>query len=598
MTSLRSYAWRISFCYAVIAIASLAALILLLRDSPPVQSAEDLEVRKEQEALLAASLAAPHLADPTRPPDLEALHDLGQTLSRWLGSEVTIIALSGEGVANSNRQHFLDGANDSLYDFSSDNDLRRARLGNVATARRLTFHADYSEFLYTAAPVTSGGDIVGVLRLKTPIHEPGSGIGAASVWFAIWGLTAGILALAAIWLVVRRSRHSYGSLNAVAAASEKLARGDLESRIPADSPGESRQLTEAFNRMADTVKSVIDGLSSERDTLSAVLDTMADGVVVTDPAGRVTLLNPAARDLLGIRTQGVENQRLVELVRDNELHLVIAACQEEKSRQNAEVSLISPLRYLSAIATPLDTNGAVLLTLHDLTRMRQVETSQKEFVSNVSHELRNPMASIKAMVETLESGAVSDQRVAMDFLARMRGDVDRINALVNDLLELSRMESGQFTIEAEPLSLAPLVHTVSKQFSEVADSRQVNIVADLDESLPLVMADGEKLAQVFVNLVENSLKFTPANGNISIGARAEDGHVQVELRDTGIGVAPQHLPHLFERFYKVDRSRRDSGTGLGLAIVKQLVEAHGGRIKVESREGEGCAFTFTVPRAE
>lgn len=598
MTPLRSYAWRISAIYAVFIVASVAALIFLLKEDPPEQDVANLTAQKEQEAVLAATLAAPHLADPTRTPDLEALHELGKTLSRWLGSEVIIIARSGEGVANSLWENPSDANRYSTYDFSSDYDLQQARLGNVATSHGLTFNADYSEFLYTAAPITSGGDVVGVLRLRTPIYEPGSGIGAASVWFAIWGLAAGILALAAIWLVARRSRRTSSSVQAVAEASDSLARGDLDSRAPANSPEESRQLTEAFNRMADSVKSVIDGLSSERDTLSAVLDTMADGVVVTDPTGRVTLLNPAARELLGIRTQVVENQRLVELVRDNELHLAIAASQEQKSRQQSEISLISPLRYLSAIATPLDNNGGVLLTLHDLTRMRQVETSQKEFVSNVSHELRNPMASIKAMVETLESGAVSDRRVALDFLGRMRGDVDRINALVDDLLELSRMESGQFTIEAEPLSLAPVVHTIRKQFSEVADSRQVNIVAHLDESLPLVMADGKKLTQVFVNLVENSLKFTPADGNIIIQARAEDGHVQVELRDTGIGVAPQHLPHLFERFYKVDRSRRDSGTGLGLAIVKQLVEAHGGRIKVESREGEGCAFTFTVPLAE
>ena len=593
----RSFAWRVSAVYAVFIVASLAAFIFLLREAPPDQDVDDLTVQKEEEARLAASLAAPLLADRTRPPDLEALHDLAKTLNRWLGSEIIIISLSGEGVADSNRERFLDGAGDSLYDFSSDYDLLRARLGNVATARRLTFHADYSEFLYTAAPIMSGGDVVGVLRLKTPIYEPGPGIGAASIWVAVWGLAAGLLGLAAIWLVARRSRRPYGSLQAVAEASEGLAQGDLQRRVPAESHQDTRPFTEAFNRMADTVRSVITDLSSERDTLSAVLDTMADGVVVTDPAGRVTLLNPAARDLLNIRTQAVEGQRLMELVRDNELHQVIAACQEEKSRQQAEVSLILPLRYLSAIATPLENNGGVLLTLHDLTRMRQVETSQKEFVSNVSHELRNPMASIKAMVETLESGAVGDPRVALDFLARMRGDVDRINALVDDLLELSRMESGQFTIEAEPLSLAPVVHTVSKQFSQLAEARQVSIVADLGESLPLVMADGEKLTQVFVNLVENSLKFTPASGNISIRARAEDGHVQVQLRDTGIGVAPQHLPHLFERFYKVDRSRRDSGTGLGLAIVKQLVEAHGGRISVESREGEGCAFTFTVPLA-
>ena len=211
------------------------------------------------------------------------------------------------------------------------------------------------------------------------------------------------------------------------------------------------------------------------------------------------------------------------------------------------------------------------------------------------------MASIKAMVETLESGAVNEPKVAADFLGRMRGDVDRINSLVDDLLELSRMESGQFAIDAEPVSLAPVVQGVKRQFLETAAARQVTIESRVPDDLPLLMADGDKLSQVLVNLVENALKFTPSQGRIDIEAQVRPDapdYVEVRLKDTGIGVAPQHLPHLFERFYKVNRSRRDGGTGLGLAIVKQLVEAHGGRITVESREGEGCAFIFTVPSAE
>lgn len=592
----RSLVWRISFVYAVLVIASLAALVFLLREDSPRQSIAELQEQKEGEALLAVTILAPFLADPTYSSDEESLQEVATTLFRWTGSDVTVISLAGEPLASSHWDDVVSGrTGTSSYDFQSDNNLLLARLGDVATSQRRTFHADYSQVLYTAAPVMNGGNVVGVLRLETPVPDPSLGIGTAQIWLAIWGLALGALGLMAIRLVARRSS---GTLQAVTEASQQLEQGDYDHLLPAGADDETRQLAEAFNRMADTVKGVIDRLSSERDTLSAVLETMADGVVVTDPVGRVSLLNPAARDLLGIRAQEVEGLRLVELARDNELHRLLTRCQEEKSRQQAEVSLILPLRYLSAIATPLDNNGSVLLTLHDLTRMRQVETSQREFVSNVSHELRNPMASIKAMVETLESGAVNDRQVALDFLFRMRGDVDRMNGLVNDLLELSRMESGQFMIDAEPMDLAPLVHAVRKEFSETAASRDVHLVEDLSEDLPLVMADGEKLTQIFLNLVENSLKFTPPGGEIRIGAEAEDEHVQIVFRDTGIGVAPQHLPHIFERFYKVNRSRRDSGTGLGLSIVKQLVEAHGGQITVESKEGEGCAFTFTVPRAQ
>ena len=591
----RSLICRISFVYAVLVIASLAALVFLLREDSPSQSIADLQDQKEGEALLAASALEPYLANPAYSPDLESLQEVAKTLDRWTDSRVTVISRTGEPLSSSHWDNVVSGRQGSSnYDFQSDRYLFRARQGNVASSLKHTFHADYSQVIHTAAPVVIDGNVVGVLMLETPVPEPSLGIDAVIIWFAIWGLAVGALGLMAIWLVARRSS---GTLKAVTEASRQLEQGDYDHRLPAGAADDTRQLTEAFNRMADTVKSVIGRLSSERDTLSAVLETMADGVVVTDAGGRVSLFNPAARDLLGIRAQQVEGLRLVELARDNELNRLLTRCQEEKSRQQAEVSLILPRRYLSAIATPLGNNGGVLLTLHDLTRMRQVETSQREFVSNVSHELRNPMASIKAMVETLESGAVNDPQVALDFLSRMRGDVDRINGLVNDLLELSRMESGQFMIDAEPMALAPLVHAVKKQFVEIAATQDVDLVDDLAEDLPPVMVDEEKMTQVFVNLVENSLKFTPPGGEIIIRAEPEEERVQIVLKDTGIGVAPQHLPHIFERFYKVNRSRRDGGTGLGLSIVKQLVEAHGGQITVESKEGEGCAFTFTVPRA-
>ena len=596
MNALRSFAWRVSIAYATVILVSLVLLIFFLRETPSEPDFAELEARQEREIALVATLVAPHLADSSTAPSPETLQELSQTLSQWLNGRVAVMSLSGAVLADSGLDMTdIDGDPPSNFDWSSDNYLLRARLGNVATAHKLVFHADPSRYLHTAAPIMIDGEIVGVLTLDTPIPDAPPAITPPLVWFAGWGLAAGLLALTAIGLVAGRSSRSRQALQDIIEGAEKLEQGDYEHRAPLPTASEIGPLTDAFNRMADTIQAAIGRLSSERDTLSAVLDTMADGVVVTGRAGQVTLLNPAARELLGIPARPVEGLRLVELVPDNEIHQVIARCHEEQTRQQSEISLLRPRRYLSAIATPLDNDGGALLTLHDLTRMRQVETSQKEFVSNVSHELRNPMASIKAMVETLESGAVNDPQVALDFLGRMRGDVDRINSLVDDLLELSRMESGQFQIEAEPMALANLVQSVKNQFNDVARGQEVAIVTEVPEELPPVLADGEKLTQVFVNLVENALKFTPAKGAISIRAQAGDEYVQVRLQDTGIGVAPQHLPHIFERFYKVNRSRRDSGTGLGLSIVKQLVEAHGGQITAESKEGEGTAFTFTVP---
>ena len=584
----RSLIWRVSLVYAALTLFSLAVLAIFLTGTLRNQSTALLEERQERDIRLIAAAAVPYLSEPDSPSNRTALQSVSVDLARTVSSPVTIFSETGVPLAAS------QGDLDAVEDRASSLELGQIRQDE---SYRSVSTSDSFEFLSITAPVFAGDELVGFVTTTTP--SPGSAGNLTSIFVALaaWCLVAGTLVIAVAALVARYSSRSLRSVQAVTHASTQLGQGDYDHRVPVGPDEETRRLTDSFNTMADTIKGVIGRLSAERDTLSAVLDTMADGVIVTERTGRVALLNPASRELLGIRPEAVQGLRLAELMRDNEIHQLINVCQEEKSRQQAEISLILPRRYLSAIATPLDNDEGVLLTLHDLTRMQQVETSQKEFVSNVSHELRNPMASIKAMVETLESGAVNEPQVAMDFLARMRGDVDRINGLVNDLLELSRMESGQFRIDVEPISLAPVVQTVERQFGDTAATQGVEIVSKLHDDLPLVMADGEKLTQVFVNLVENALKFTPADGEISIQAEPFDEYVQVQLQDTGIGVAPQHVPHLFERFYKVNRSRRDSGTGLGLSIVKQLVEAHGGQISVASKEGEGCAFTFTVPRA-
>jgi len=552
MKSHRSLFWRVSLIYAAFTLISLAALALLLTNNVLSEADAALEEQQSREVRLASTVVAPYLANPDSPANRRALYELSRNLAGLVNTPVTIYSALGTPLAVSR------GSLDSVNDLVGVHELGKVQRDDLY--RRAIVNGDLEPVSITA-PAFAGGEVVGFVSLASPSQTGSNSLAIILLFLGLWGIASGGIAIVLGRLVARYSSRSAASVRAVTEASRRLGQGEYDHRVPSGSYDDTRQLTEAFNSMADTVKNVLSRLSSERDTLSTVIGTMADGVVVTDLGGRVSLYNPAAQDLLGIRADRVEGVRLVELVRDNEIHQLLTRCQEEKSRHEAEVSLILPRRYLSAIATPLDNNEGVLLTLHDLTRMRQVETSQREFVSNVSHELRNPMASIKAMVETLESGAVNDSQVALDFLSRMRGDVDRMNGLVNDLLELSRMESGQFKIDAEPMALAPLVHAVKTQFGATAAGQDVELVEGLEENLPPVMVDGEKLTQIFVNLVENSLKFTPPGGKILIRAEAEDEHVQVVLKDTGIGVAPQHLPHIFERFYKVNRSRRDGATG-------------------------------------
>ena len=356
-------------------------------------------------------------------------------------------------------------------------------------------------------------------------------------------------------------------------------------------------MADSFNAMAATIRNMVRDLSGERNKLSTVLNTMADGVVVLEPNGRVALMNQAALWLLDIRITNPVGIRLVERVRDSELIEVITVALESGQPRHGELEMLHRGSFVSVIATPLSGDGSegVLLMLHDLSNLRQIETTRREFVSNVSHELRSPLASIKALTESLQDGAFDEPAVAADFMERIQKEVTRMGSLVDDLLALSRLESGQTPLNLGPLDLRALTDDLVDSYS--THSNGVRIEQTLPADLPLVTGDEGMVRQVLVNLLENALKFTSEGGRIGVGAVAGGKFVEVRVKDTGAGIPPEHLPHVFERFYKVDRARRDGGTGLGLAIVKHIVQVHGGDVSVESEEGAGSTFAFTLSRA-
>ena len=412
------------------------------------------------------------------------------------------------------------------------------------------------------------------------------------------GLAAVAISIGLASLLVRRTSTSISSF---ANSADRLAAGDLDSEeirsLAADS---TEELAAAFIRMSEAIRGTVRDLSGERNKLTALLDTMADGIVVVEDDGRVSLMNQAAQLLLDLRTTEIQGTPLSEIARDHELLELVSSSRQAREMRQAHLELLRQRRLVSAIAIPLGGSGngdGVLLSLHDLTAFRQLETTRREFVSNVSHELRSPLASIRSMVETLSGGAIDDRQTAADFVGRIEQDVRRMDTLVSELLELSRLESGQVALDVRPISLGPIASDTAAAFHDRSAGSGVEVSIEIPDDLPLVSGESEKIRQVLMNLMDNALKFTPPGGRITMSALPGERVVTARVSNTGDGIAPEHLPHLFERFYKVDRSRRDQGTGLGLAIVKHIVLAHGGDVDVESSLGEGATFTFTLPRA-
>ncbi|HVA38859.1 MAG TPA: ATP-binding protein [Candidatus Dormibacteraeota bacterium] len=330
--------------------------------------------------------------------------------------------------------------------------------------------------------------------------------------------------------------------------------------------------------------------------LQEVLARLPAAALLVDPMGRVLQANGAATEILGIPAQLAPGRALIELVHSYELDRIVHRALEGEVAETVVVFRKLPSeRTLAVLAFPIAGGDAIVLA-RDETRLVRLERVRREFVANVSHELRTPLASLKLAVETLLES--DDEEARSIFLPQMRQEVERMIALTEDLLELARAESGRMVLRIDDVDLAALAREVVKSFERRAREQGVTLRIEAEERVR-ARGDRDRLAQVLVNLVDNALRYTPSGGEIAIGAACRDGEAMLTVRDTGAGIPFADLPHVFERFYVVDRSRQRgaSGTGLGLAIVKHLVEAHGGTVTAESDLGSGSTFTCRWPVA-
>jgi two-component system, OmpR family, phosphate regulon sensor histidine kinase PhoR len=334
--------------------------------------------------------------------------------------------------------------------------------------------------------------------------------------------------------------------------------------------------------------------------LAELCERIDDAIILVSQRRHITWLNPAARTLLGI-TGDAAGGPLAEVVGDYRLALMVDAAFETGEEASEELTDVVGARTVEARAIPVSDGGAmhVGVLLRDHTRLRQLETVRRDFVANVSHELRTPVTAIHLLVETLQNGALGDPGEAAQFVERIDSEVAHLRQMVDELLELSLMETGERPLRLAPIDVVELVEAADR-LRPLAEERGVDLRYEVATGTAPILGDSARLELVVRNLVHNAIKFTPRGGSVAVtAAPLDDAHVIVQVRDTGVGIAHDAVPRVFERFYKADRSRlRDgSGTGLGLAIARHAVEAHGGRIEVESEVGHGTTFTVVLPVA-
>ena len=429
-------------------------------------------------------------------------------------------------------------------------------------------------------------------------------------WRTTLWLGAGVMVVTAVALAFFLAARFTRPIQDLLGATHRILSGDRHARIMHYGRDETSEFIHAYNQLIDHDSQIITELTEERDQLASVLAYMADGVIIADAHGYVRQVNPAAMRLLGATEKKALGRPIAETLRHHQLIGLWQQCQQQKQEQIAAVEVGRDL-FLQAVVTPIMRQGSLvyLVILQDLTTIRRLETVRRDFISNLSHELRTPLASLRAVVETLQDSAMDDRPAATRFLSRAEHEVDTLTQMVEELLELSRIESGRVPLKLSPTAVSDLVQAPLERFRAQAQRDGLELVVAIPDNLPKVLADAGRVQQVVNNLVHNALKFTP-QGQVTVSAFADtDAPKQVSqmltqlppsvvimVTDTGVGISAEDLPRIFERFYKSDRARTRGrgGTGLGLAIARHIVQAHNGRIWAESKEGKGSTFYFSL----
>ncbi len=524
----------------------------------------------------------------------QALNEKCILLGQKSASRLTVIALDGKVAADS------DEHPSRLDNHKSRPEVAGALEGQVSSSIRFSYTLQ-KNLMYVAIPLQSAdGATFGSLRISVPITSIDVPLGVIQSKIAYGTLALALLVALVTWFISRQISHP---ILAMRDGASRFAAGDFSAEIPLSGPSELIDLGGALNRMARDLDCQIQTVVQQRNELKAVFNSMVEGVFTVDHEERITSINGAACELLTTTVKKSKGQTIIELVRNSDLKLFVQAALRTKT--GVEEDLL--LTHLARGDRQIQANGVLLkggegspqalIVLHDVTQLRKLEAIRRDFVANVSHELKTPITAIQGFVETLLDGGMDDPKNAEEFLNIIQNQSTRLGAIIENLLTLSRIEQGQQNLELGCAPLAPLIDSVDAACRFKAHDFGLKLECHCADDIRVKM-NPALLELALVNLVDNGVKYSKGKGKqVQVRTRQQDTTVFIEVVDDGEGIAQKHQERLFERFYRVDkaRSRKQGGTGLGLAIVKHIIQSHDGTISVQSKAGKGATFTIAIP---
>ncbi|MBN2024198.1 MAG: HAMP domain-containing protein [Pirellulales bacterium] len=586
--------WQLYLSYLAIVILALLCVTLYsssaLRDCYHRQAAEDLLAR--------AALLEGQFDDLLAGEKWTEVDALAKRLGKRSATRITVVLPSGEVVGDAEEDPAVMDKHDDRPEIIA------AMQGTPKPSLRYS-HTLERMMMYVAVPIRRADATVGVLRTSIHVSAIDEALGVIERRIAVAGMVLAALAAGVgFWFSRRISR----PLEDLARSAERLARGDFSQRRAGSGVLEVDSLADALDRMAAELDARLRTVLRERNQREAVLSSMVEGVVAVDAQQCVINLNPAAAALLGVDAADCQGRSLPELIRNPALQRLVADVLASREPRKEEIEVYQPrTRHLDAHGTVLfeggegaarKVAGGVLVVLHDITDLRRLEQVRRDFVANVSHELRTPITSIKGFVETLLDGAMRNPADAERFLRIVAEQTNRLDAIIEDLMTLSWVEqdSQAAGIPRERRPVRPILESAVGLCRPRIGQKEIHVElecpSDLEAEVNVAL-----LEEAVVNLLDNAAKYSPEGKTVRLEAERAAGEIVIRVRDEGCGIGREHLPRLFERFYRVDkaRSRKLGGTGLGLAIVKHIAEAHGGRVEVESALGAGSAFSIHLP---